>query len=696
MPLSPGDNLSGHYRVETEIGHGTYGRVYRARDGKLDRVVAIKELAKGPDDLGSSVFADYVRRFEREARVQAGFNHPNIVHVYDLIQDGADRLYLVMEYVDGTSLREQLAQRGPLPVDEAVRITGDLLSGLAVVHADPRDIVHRDIKPSNALLTRAGQAKLADFGLAQLGDESLRSGAGQPHPGTPFYMSPEQETTSAYLYPASDIFSVGCVLFEMLAGVPYKRARKERQALADLRPDTPKWLLELTAQALAKGPDERPANGGAMGHMLADTQAKAEARAKAQAETEAAAQAKVEFQAKAKVKAAAGARAEADAEDQSRHAQRNAEENAQRVGLAEEERRPGTQSPQEGSGPTTPEKPPRGRRVASPVVVALVAVATIAAGCWLLLSRHGRVPPQARVLTETPIPIVLVPSIATGVATTVEATFTAQPETIGADTVTPLPPEPTASSALPDMATATAVVIVNADGVNVRDGPGTDFRVTTSVNQGDQLQPLGRLADDSWIQVRLASGDMGWVAASYLDLSGVSGPLPVVPAPQLPTCTQDPAPQFASLWHKESLGCAQASGAVAWATLQQFEHGMLLWREDTNQVYLLTNSGTWFELLDRWQDGTPITSRGNPPAGLQSPVRGFGYVWGKRQDVFDALGWATDKEKGFCAVIQPADHGLAVGTSTVQYCKDQLYNYAVEPDWPSVVAMIVGDGTWYR
>ena len=281
MPLSPGDILNGHYRIEAEIGRGTYGRVYRGRDTKLDRPVAIKELARGVDELGSSVFADYVRRFEREARVQAGFNHPNIVHVYELIQESADRLYLVMELVDGESLRDALARRGPLPVDEAVRITSDILAGLAVVHADPRDIVHRDIKPSNVLLTKSGQAKLADFGLAQVGDESMRSGAGQPHPGTAFYMSPEQSSTFDYLYPASDVFSVGCVLFEMLTGVTYKRAQRERQTLQALRPDTAEWLAVLTAQALAKDPEDRPANGAEMGRLLAEAQGKAEEEAEA-------------------------------------------------------------------------------------------------------------------------------------------------------------------------------------------------------------------------------------------------------------------------------------------------------------------------------------------------------------------------------------------------------------------------------
>ncbi|PKQ14390.1 MAG: hypothetical protein CVT68_12120, partial [Actinobacteria bacterium HGW-Actinobacteria-8] len=308
--LSSGDILNGHYRIEAEIGRGAYGRVYRARDTKLDRHVAIKELAKEADDLGSSVFADYVRRFGREARVQAGFNHPNIVHVYELIQEGPGRLYLVMEYVDGESLRDYLARRGPLPVDEALRIMADLLAGLAVVHADPRDIVHRDIKPSNVLLTKDSRAKLADFGLAQVGDESLRSEGGKPHPGTALYMSPEQETTSAYLYPASDLFSVGCVLYEMLTGVPYKRAKKERKGLADLRPDAPPWLGEIVAAALAKDPDDRPANAAEMRRLFSEAKAKVEAEDKAKAE---------------------------EAERARQEERRKAEEEAQRVRLAEQE-----------------------------------------------------------------------------------------------------------------------------------------------------------------------------------------------------------------------------------------------------------------------------------------------------------------------------------------------------------------------
>ncbi len=255
--LQPGNVIGGKYEIKETIGQGTFGRVYRAEDVSLGREVAIKELLKGEGEVGSTDYARFADRFRREARVQAQFKHPNIAHVYELLEPAPDAMYLVMEYVDGRSLSNRLAGGSGLPTEEAVRITLGLLEGLSTVHQHPWDIVHRDIKPSNVLLTGKGQPKLADFGVAQVADESMRTGWGESHPGTPLYMSPEQAETTAYLLPASDLFSVGCVLFEMLTGVPYRKATGMGKSLHDLRPDVPDWLERVVAKSLEKESEQR-------------------------------------------------------------------------------------------------------------------------------------------------------------------------------------------------------------------------------------------------------------------------------------------------------------------------------------------------------------------------------------------------------------------------------------------------------
>jgi len=246
MPLqADSTTIHNKYSIETIIGEGAFGRVYKAWDTTLHRPVAIKELR-----ADAAQFDEYARRFRREAQVQAQFNHPHLVHVYELIDQG-DALYLVMEYVDGSTLHDALAQRGPLPLDEAVRITLEVLDGLAVVHEHKLGIVHRDIKPSNILLTAQGQAKLTDFGLAQVEGEGEIS-LGQPHPGAPLYKSPEAETTTRYLGPASDIYSLGLVLAEMLVGQLYKPLLLRGQRVRDLRPEVPPALEAVVCKAVAE------------------------------------------------------------------------------------------------------------------------------------------------------------------------------------------------------------------------------------------------------------------------------------------------------------------------------------------------------------------------------------------------------------------------------------------------------------
>ena len=221
MPLSVGTKL-GPYEVLAPVGEGGMGEVYRARDARLNRSVAIKVL---PQAIASD--PDRMRRFEQEARSIAALNHPNILAIYDVgVQDGTS--YLVMEMLEGETLRERL-NGGPLPVRKAVEIGTQIAHGLAAAHE--RGIVHRDLKPENIFLTKDGHVKLLDFGLAKdqsaaanavaadgMTAVSMRTTPGVVM-GTAPYMAPEQVRGEAVDYRA-DIFSFGAVLYEMLSGKP--------------------------------------------------------------------------------------------------------------------------------------------------------------------------------------------------------------------------------------------------------------------------------------------------------------------------------------------------------------------------------------------------------------------------------------------------------------------------------------------
>ncbi len=195
MPLSVGDKL-GPYEILAPIGAGGMGVVYKARDTRLDRVVAIQVSG-----------VEFSERFGREARAIAALNHPHICQLYDVGPD-----YLVMEFIDGRPLS------GPLPLDEAPRYAGQICEGLAAAHA--KGITHRDLKPVNILVTKAG-VKLLDFGLAKMGPVPAAALTGKGRiMGTLHSMSPEQ-LHGEEAGPASDLFSFGLALFEMPAGQDY-------------------------------------------------------------------------------------------------------------------------------------------------------------------------------------------------------------------------------------------------------------------------------------------------------------------------------------------------------------------------------------------------------------------------------------------------------------------------------------------
>jgi eukaryotic-like serine/threonine-protein kinase len=207
--LKPGDKL-GNFEIVALIGRGGMGEVYRARDLRLRREVAIKTLPPG--------FAgdrDRIARFEREARAASALNHPNIVSVYDIGHDNGVS-FIVSELIEGETLAAVIGH-GPLPLRKLIEVSAQICEGLAAAHT--AGVIHRDLKPGNIMLTRDGRVKILDFGLARQdrapGFDSTTVEASSPGMilGTPGYMSPEQvrgEPTDA----RSDLFSLGVILYE--------------------------------------------------------------------------------------------------------------------------------------------------------------------------------------------------------------------------------------------------------------------------------------------------------------------------------------------------------------------------------------------------------------------------------------------------------------------------------------------------
>jgi serine/threonine protein kinase len=251
------------YEVIERIGGGGMGVVYRARDRRLLRHVALKVL---PDALqGEPLIRE---RFLQEAKAAASLDHPNICTVYGVDQAADGQLVIVMPCYDGETLRSKI-DRGPLPVAEALDYTAQIASGLS--HAHAAGIVHRDIKPANVMVTREGQVKILDFGIAKLADARLtRSGMVL---GTYAYMSPEQAGGEPVDL-RSDLWSLGVVLYEMLAGFAPFRGESGRSvlgailrlqptALSGLRTDVPPEVDAFVMRLLAKEPEDRPASAAA-------------------------------------------------------------------------------------------------------------------------------------------------------------------------------------------------------------------------------------------------------------------------------------------------------------------------------------------------------------------------------------------------------------------------------------------------
>ncbi|MFP5286154.1 MAG: serine/threonine-protein kinase, partial [Thermoanaerobaculia bacterium] len=251
-------NTVSHYEILERLGGGGMGVVYKARDVRLDRLVALKFLALDHDASEAER-----KRFLREARAASALDHPAICTLYEIGETPEGRLFLAMVYCEGETLTRRIG-RGPLPFAEALDLALQIAGGLAEAHA--KGIVHRDVKPGNVIVTPGGKVKIVDFGIARLAGQSRLTRAGTAL-GTVVYMSPEQlrgEVVDA----RADVWSLGVVVYEMLTGrVPFGGATEHdaaREILtrtpeppSALRPGIPPALDRIVARTLVKRPEDR-------------------------------------------------------------------------------------------------------------------------------------------------------------------------------------------------------------------------------------------------------------------------------------------------------------------------------------------------------------------------------------------------------------------------------------------------------
>lgn len=256
-----GKKLGGRYEILDRVGGGGMAVVYKAKDLLLDRVVALKVLRPQ-----YSIDDDFVHRFRREAQAAASLSHPNVVSIFDVGVE-EDIHYIVMEYVEGSTLKEYITKRAPLHVDEAVQIAKQIAEALD--HAHHNHIIHRDIKPHNILIGKANRVKVTDFGIARAVTSATITHAGSVI-GSVHYFSPEQ-ARGGVTGEKSDIYSLGIVLYEMVTGkLPYSGDSPISVALKHLQenfttprllnPSIPQSVENIIIRSLAKDPMKRYAS----------------------------------------------------------------------------------------------------------------------------------------------------------------------------------------------------------------------------------------------------------------------------------------------------------------------------------------------------------------------------------------------------------------------------------------------------
>ena len=517
----------GKYEIQTEIGRGGMGIVYRGHDPILRRAVAIKIL---PPQL--TYDTQFVQRFRQEAVLAASLRHPNIVTIFD-VGEQDNTHYIVMEYLEGATLEALLPRQGPVVPAQAGRIIQQVADALDFAHG--RGIIHRDVKPANIMVEPDGRAILMDFGLVRAAEGTSLTRTGT-FLGTPEYMSPEQ-AMGTQVDGRSDIYSLGVVIYRMLTGrvpfarttplgVTYAHVHEPPPPLRQVRADLPAAIETVVSKALAKRPEDRYQKAGALANAFAA--------------------------------AASGTP---------------------------------LPQPEETVISRQPGRPKTSRRVAPVVIVGLMASVAILAGVLVALTRLQAPGESAQItatsvsvavvpsatLATTPAAVVAStplaltrsavdtpasPAVDTPVApsandASVQPTSTAKVAAAQAQpTATPAPPvlaEPTQEPRQSPLARVT-----NAS-VNLRGGPGTAYQVVGQARQGTTYAISAKSANGAWWQVCCVQNQPVWVSADVVTTEGdvTSVPLardvPPPTAPLSPTAAPQPARRTngqCQPWHK--------------------------------------------------------------------------------------------------------------------------------------------------
>jgi len=269
--------IAGRYQVVRKLGAGAFGTVYKAKDKRLERMVAIKTIRLEGLAASQAGFKEMLERFEREAKTAAKLKHPGIVTIYDYDFGESHGLsFIAMEFIDGVGIDSIIAQTGRLSVERAAALGAQIAEALDYAHQ--YGVVHRDIKPANIMIEAGDRVKVTDFGIAKPGDSAEHLTMTGSLLGTPSYMSPEQ-ARGQKLDGRSDLFSVGCVLYEMVAGkkafrgdsitaLLFKIITEEPPPLRELEPTVSEEMVRIIAKALAKTPDARYQSGREMADDL--------------------------------------------------------------------------------------------------------------------------------------------------------------------------------------------------------------------------------------------------------------------------------------------------------------------------------------------------------------------------------------------------------------------------------------------